>query len=188
MADPRISTPYVYRKYLVPNEFSSQEENLAAIAVMTDLLGGRDLSSALSEQLELTNFATYSAAGYTGDIQRPVVINIYVVPSEGYSLEETEVKLDEVLTNFAKGEVNKDHLERIKSDVRFSSIYDRDDIDSTVFKYGAGLATGLTLEQIQTWDEKLMNVEAEHVTNAAQLLLDKNLTVTGWLMSEESVE
>ena len=188
MADPRISTPYVYRKYLVPNEFSSQEENLAAIAIMTDLLGGRDLSSALSEQLELTNFATYSAAGYTGDIQRPVVINIYVVPSDGYSLEETEAKLDEVLANFAKGEVNKDHLERIKSDVRFSSIYDRDDIDSTVFKYGAGLATGLTLEQIQTWDEKLMNVEAEHVTNAAQLLLDKNLTVTGWLMSEESVE
>ncbi len=185
IADPRVTTPYIFRKYLIPSDYSVIEENLAAIAIMTDLLGGRDLTSALSEQLQLTNIATYTGAGYSGDTLRPVVVNIYVMPSEDYTLAEAEAKLDKVLTDFANSEIDDEDLQRIKLDVKYSTIYDRDDIDSTAFKYGTGVAGGLTVEQIRSWNDKLTEVKKEEIVAAAQFLLNKDLSVTGWLLPEE---
>jgi len=90
-----------------------------------------------------------------------------------------------VLTDFANSEIDDEDLQRIKLDVKYSTIYDRDDIDSTAFKYGTGVAGGLTVEQIRSWNEKLTEVKKEEIVAAAQFLLNKDLSVTGWLMPEE---
>ncbi len=181
MKDPRVSTPYIFRKYLIPKEYSSVEENLAAIAVMTNMLGGRDLTSALSESLELTNIATYSAAGFEGDTTGPVIVNMYLVPTSAYTLAEAEAKLDEVLAEFATRPVDPDHLDRIRADIKYNAIYDRDDSMNAGFKYGSGLVSGLTIEQIERWDGTLRAVDEEQIALAARFLLSKKLSVTGWL-------
>ena len=49
------------------------------------------------------------------------------------------------------------------------------------FKYGSGLVSGLTIEQIERWDGTLRAVDEEQIASAARFLLNKKLSVTGWL-------
>ncbi len=185
--DPRVSTDYVIRKYHVPIEYSSDAENLAAIALMVEVLGGSGITSVLGEKLSLEEkIASYTGANFSGDITRPVVINLYVVPAQGIGLEEAEAKMDEVLANFSEEGVDPDHLQRIKKQIRYSRIYAQDDAKNAAMEYGTGFINGLTIEQTVDWPQLLLNVSEEGVRDAAEILLSKNNSVTGWLLKEVS--
>ena len=183
--DPRVSTEYVFRKYLVPAQYSSDTENLAAIALMVEVLGGSGITSVLGEKLTLDEkIATYTGASFAGDITRPVVINLYVIPAQGVSLEEAEAKMDEVIVNFLEEGVDPEHLERIKKQLRYARIYAQDDAKNAAMEYGTGYINGLTLEQTAEWTGQLLSVDEESVLESAEILLSKNNSVTGWLLKE----
>ncbi len=187
LKDPRVSTEYAFRKYYVPAEYSSEIENLAAIALMVEVLGGSGITSVLGEKLTLDEkIATYSGVNFAGDITRPVVINMYVVPAQGVSLEEAEAKMDEVIVNFLEEGVDQDHLQRIKKQLRYSRIYSQDDAKNAAMEYGTGYINGLTLEQTADWTNQLLKVDEESVLQSAEILLSKNNSVTGWLLKEAS--
>lgn len=50
------------------------------------------------------------------------------------------------------------------------------------YDYGQGLATGLTIEDVNDWPDILSQVTAEDVTAAARELLNSKAVVTGWLL------
>lgn len=183
--DPRVSTEYVFRKYYVPSEYSSDPDNLAAIALMVEVLGGSGITSVLGEKLTLEEkIASFTGANFAGDVTRPVVINLYVVPAQGISLEEAEAKMDEVIMNFLEEGVDQDHLQRIKKQIRYSRIYSQDDAKNAAMEYGTGYINGLTVEQTAEWGDQLLNVNEESVLNSAEILLSKSNSVTGWLLKE----
>ncbi|MDE2674951.1 MAG: pitrilysin family protein [Paracoccaceae bacterium] len=183
--DPRVSTEYVFRKYHVPTKIASDEENLAALALMVEVLGGSGKTSVLGEKLTVEEkIATYTGAGLIGDVTRPVVINMYVVPAQGVSLEEAEAKMDEVIAGFLEEGVDKDHLDHIKKQIKYSRIYAQDDAKNAAMEYGYGFVNGLTVEQTAAWTDQLLNTDEESVQEAAEILLSKNNSVTGWLLKE----
>ena len=187
LKDPRVTTEYVFRKYHVPAEYTALPENLAAIALMVEVLGGSGITSVLGEKLTLEEkVATYTGASFVGDITRPVVINLYVVPSQGVSLEEAEAKMDEVIVNFLKEGVEQAHLQRIKKQIRYSRIYAQDDAKNAAMEYGTSFVNGLTVEQTAEWTGQLFEVDEEGVMQSAEILLNKKNSVTGWLLKEGS--
>ena len=50
--------------------------------------------------------------------------------------------------------------------------------------YGASLATGATVEQVRTWPERIQQVSADAVREAAKRWLEKRHSVTGYLVKE----
>ena len=52
--------------------------------------------------------------------------------------------------------------------------------------YGAALTTGLGIEDIRKWPERIRAVTAEQVRHAAQKWLDKKRSVTGYLIKDET--
>jgi zinc protease len=54
--------------------------------------------------------------------------------------------------------------------------------------YGGGLTTGLSVEDIRSWPDRIRAVTADQVRAAAQKWLDKKRSVTGYLIKDNSAK
>jgi zinc protease len=89
--------------------------------------------------------------------------------------------MDRVIADFLKTGPDAAALERIRTQVRAGDIYSRDDVNALARRYGEGLSIGLSLDDIESWDEALAAVTAEDVMAAATRVFDRRNAVTGWL-------
>jgi zinc protease len=182
LADERVSEPYIFRTYLAPERDPGDQKMAAALTVLAELLGGNGQTSVLARALQFDRqVAVYSSAFYDGTSIDDGTFGIAVVPAQDISLETIEADLDRVLEDFLKTGPDPAALERIRTQVRAGEIYARDSVENLANQYGKGLSVGLTVADIEGWDEALAAVTEAEVMDAARLVLDRKNAVTGWL-------
>ncbi|MGL4239228.1 M16 family metallopeptidase [Tabrizicola sp.] len=182
LEDQRVSEPYIFRTYLAPERDPGDQKTAAALTVLAELLGGNGQTSVLPRALQFdSQTAVYSSAFYDGNSIDDGTFGLIVVPSPNVSLEDAEAELDRVLTEFLATGPDPAALERIRTQVRAGEIYARDNVESLARRYGAGLSVGLSLEDIDGWDEALSAVTEADIMAAAREVLDRRNAVTGWL-------
>ncbi|MDP0928441.1 pitrilysin family protein [Paracoccus onubensis] len=185
MHDARVAQPRMTRSYLVPERNSGEQESAAALTVLAELLGGSMQTSVLGRELAIPGKALWVSADYDGLAVDPRAFSISMVPASGMDQQEAETMLDEVLEKFAETGPDAKDLERVKTQIRASQIYSRDSAHGRAYDYGQGLATGLTVEDVNDWPDILSAVTVEDVTEAARQVLNSNANVTGWLLPAE---
>jgi zinc protease len=182
LEDERVSEPYVFRSYLAPERDPGDQKEAAALTVLAELLGGNGQTSVLARALQFDRqVAVYSAAFYDGTSIDDGTFGLVVMPAPNVSLETIETDLDKVLADFLENGPDPAALERIRTQVRASEIYARDNVQGLANRYGQELSVGLTLADIDSWDEALGAVKAEDVMAVARKVLDRKNAVTGWL-------
>lgn len=188
-SDERISQPYVVRTYLAPERDAGAQKEAAALTLLADLLGGSGTTSFFAERLQLdSQIAVYSSAFYTSRSLDDTTFGVVVVPSEGVGLAEAEDAMDQAIADFLEEGVDLDALERIRFQIRASEIYVQDNLQSLARTYGAGLTSGLTIEDIEVWPTILSEVTADDIMAAAVRIFDRSNAVTGWAMPEGEEE
>lgn len=189
LSDQRVAQPYIARSYLAPERNPGDQKQAAALAVLAELLGGSGTTSILARALQFdTQTAVYASAFYDGTSVDPETFGLVLVPSEGVALADAEKAMDDVIAEFLKKGVNAKDLERIKTKVRAAEIYSRDSAGGLARDYGAALAVGLTLQDVADWPNLLQAVTADDVMVAANLVLNRNQAVTGWLTATEAAQ
>ncbi len=185
--DERVSEPYVIRSYLAPERDPGDQSRAAALTILAELLGGSGTTSLFAQALQFGSGpkAVYTSASYNGISVDDGTFSLVGVPMPGVSLDEVEAGLDKVIADFLKSGPDPDDFARIKTQIRASEIYARDDVDGLARRYGEALATGLSIQDVQDWPRVLAAVTPEQVTQAAAEVLDRDNAVTGWLMPEE---
>jgi zinc protease len=182
LADERVSEPYIMRTYLAPERDPGNQQEAAALTVLAELLGGSGQTSVLARALQFdSQTAVYSAAFYDGSSIDDASFGLIVVPSPGVSLQTAEAEMDRVVEDFLKTGPDLAALERIRTQVRAGDIYSRDDVNALARRYGEGLSIGLSLEDIESWDEALAAVTEADIMAAATKVFDRRNAVTGWL-------
>ncbi len=179
--DPRVAQPYVNRSYLAPERDAGDQKDAAALTILAEILGG-GTTSYLTEKLQFdTQVAVYSGAFYSGVSLDDTTFDLIVVPSPEVSLQQAEDAMDAALASFMKDGVDAEQLERIKLQLRAQQIYARDDADGVANRYGAALASGLTVADVQDWPDVLQAVTADDIMAVAKKVLRIEGSVTGWL-------
>lgn len=181
-SDPRVAQPVLTRSYLAPERDPGDQKKAAALTILAELLGGDGQTSVLARALQFDKpVALYTSAYYDGTSYDDTTFNLAVVPAEGVSLADAEAALDAVLADFlAKGPDPK-QFARIQTQIEAAQIYGKDDVEGLARKYGEGLASGLTIRDIQDWPAVLQSVTPEDVVAAAREVLDRKRAVTGWM-------
>jgi zinc protease len=110
---------------------------------------------------------------------------VTVVPAEGVTLEQAEAAMDRALAEFLEEGIDDAAFARLKFQVRAAQVYALDDMNGLARRYGEGLTTGLSVADIEAWPDVLQAVTKEQVMEAARAVLDRNASVTGWLMTED---
>ena len=98
---------------------------------------------------------------------------------------DAEAAMDGVLDKFLKDGVAPADFARIKTQIRASEIYARDDAMGLAQQYGQALAVGLSVEDVKAWPDVLQAVTEADVMAAANAVLNRNNAVTGWLTRKE---
>ncbi|ETX30448.1 M16 family metallopeptidase [Roseivivax isoporae] len=180
-SDPRVAQPYVLRNYLAPERDPGEQERAAALVILAEILGGGQ-TSVLSRELQFeSQAAVYTSAFYNATSVDDSSFGLVVVPAEGVSLRAAEDALDRVLREFVEEGVDPEQLERIKFQLKAQQIYELDNSDGLARRYGAALATGLTVEDVQAWPDVLQAVTEDDIIEAARAVFDPAKSVTGWL-------
>ncbi|GGD19771.1 M16 family metallopeptidase [Sinisalibacter lacisalsi] len=189
MEDPRVAQPWLVRSYLAPSRDAGAQEDAAALVFLARLLGGSGVTSVLGSALQFDQqIAVFTNASYNATSFDDSTFSFVVIPAEGVSLEEAEAALDAELARFLETGPDLERFENIKMQIRASEIYALDDVGDIADRFGRGLTTGLTVADVQAWPEVLQAVTPEAVMDAARKVLDKQSSVTGWLLSEGGEE
>lgn len=187
LADQRVSEPYILRTYLAPEREPAAQAEAAALTVLAELLGGSGQTSVLPRALQYdSQTAVYSGAFYDGSSIDDATFGLIVVPAPGIDLAMAEAEMDRVIDVFLQTGPDPAALKRIRTQVRAGDIYSRDDVNALARRYGEGLSIGLSIADIESWDEALAAVTEADIMAAAETVFDRRNAVTGWLMRPEA--
>lgn len=182
MTDPRVPQPVMTRTYIAPERNPGDQTDAAALTVLAELLGGSMQTSILGRELALKGKALWVNAGYDGLSVDPTSFGISLVPADGLAPEKAEAELDRVLAAFLETGPDPADLERVKTRIEAARVYTLDSAHGRAYDYGQGLATGLSVQDVNDWPDILAAVTAEDVTAAARRVLGSKASVTGWLL------
>ena len=184
--DPRVAQPYVTRSYLAPERDPGDQKQAAALTLLAELLGGNAQTSVLARKLIFgSGTAIFASAYYDGMAIDDTTFSLAVMPAGDVTLPEAEAALDTAIAEFLKEGVDDAQFERIRTQIRASEIYSKDNTEGLARRYGEALASGFSVEDVQDWPEILMSVTEEDVMAAARAVFDKRHSVTGYLTRPE---
>ena len=75
-------------------------------------------------------------------------------------------------------------VDRAKLRMQRAAVYARDSLDGPARIIGAALATGRSLDDVESWPDRIGAVTLEQVNAAARLVIHDNVAVTGVLLPE----
>ena len=184
LSDPRVEQPGVRRYYLVPSATTATAGESPALDVLAQLMGGGS-NSYLYRALVIDRPLAISAnAGYQGTSLDPTQFMISASPKPGVDFAQVEQVIDQVIADIAEKPVRAEDLDRVKTQLIAGAIYAQDNQATLARWYGGALTTGLSIEDIRSWPDRIRAVTAEQVRAAAQKWLDKNRSVTGYLIKD----
>jgi zinc protease len=182
MYDDRVRQPFVRRIYLAPSFEQANPRESAALSILSDILGD-GITSRLAQALQLDLKVAIDSGSYYSPARRDSgSFSIYGVPMPGQDLATIEAAMDAVLAEMAANGPTGEELTRIKRLNRASRIFAQDSMSSQARLYGAALAVGGTVADVENWPAVVEAVTAEDVRLAAQKYLVPEHSVTGWLM------
>jgi zinc protease len=107
---------------------------------------------------------------------------VYGAPKPGVSLHALEAGIDTVLADVIEHGITAEELDRAKTGLMADAVYAQDNQATLARWYGASLATGMTVERVRTWPDRLRAVTPEAVQEAARQWLEMRRSVTGYLV------
>ncbi|WP_236951461.1 M16 family metallopeptidase [Ketogulonicigenium robustum] len=184
-SDARVAQPYLVRTYLAPARKAGDQTEAAALTYLAEILGGSSFTSVLGQALAFdTQIALGVDAGYSGVALDSGTFSLSLLPTNGVTLPDAEAALDKALQDFLANGVDQAQLERIRTQLRAGEIYGRDNVRGQANRYGAALATGLTVDDVQNWPDVLQSITADDVMAAARDVLDMRQSVTLFVTPE----
>ncbi|MDD8023547.1 MAG: pitrilysin family protein [Paracoccaceae bacterium] len=184
--DARVAQPYLARSYLAPERDPGDQKQAAALTVLAEVLGGNSATSVLGRKLIFGDgTAIYASAYYDGMAIDDTTFNLAVMPVADVTLPEAEAALDRALAAFLKEGIDPAQFERIRTQIRASETYSQDNTEGLARRYGEALASGFSIDDVQSWPDVLMSVTEDDVMAAARAVFDKRHAVTGYLTRPE---
>jgi len=83
--------------------------------------------------------------------------------------------------------VTREEVERAKSRMVAAAVYSRDSLSGPANIFGAALATGRSIEDVEAWPERIAKVTVEEVNEAAKYVVRENVAVTGVLLPDRTI-
>jgi zinc protease len=184
LSDARVEQPNVRRYYLVPSAPTAAAGESPALDVLAQLLGNGSNSYLYRALVVDRPLAVSASAGYQGTSLDATQFMISASPKPGVEFSQIEQVIDQVISAVGQNPVRAEDLERVKTQLIAEAIYAQDNQATLARWYGAALTTGLSIDDIRSWPDRIRAVTSDQVRAAAQKWLDKKRSVTGYLIKD----
>jgi zinc protease len=183
--DPRVNEATWMRYYPAPSYASAREEEAPVFDVLAEILGGGTTSRLYRALVVEQGVAAGVQSWYEGSRLDEGKFGIYALPRAGGALDALEKAVEQEVARLLETGVTDEELERAKTVIVASAVYARDSQRSMAYAYGEGLMTGLGVEDIHEWPERVAAVTKDDVLAAAKKIFEGTHFVTGELLPGE---
>jgi zinc protease len=188
LADVRVTQPSFRRYYLAPAASTADPGESEALDVLACVLG-KGANSRFYQALVIDQgTAVGVSAGYDSTALDYGSFRLSATPKGGTTLPQIEAAIDAVLAEVLAKGVTADETERCKNGLIADAVYAQDNQSTLARWFGAALMTGLTVEQVESWPDRVRQVTPDSVLQAARRYLDKRRSVSGYLITDPHQE
>jgi len=180
LASDQVGQSSVSITYLAPSYRTAEGDEAYALDVLGEVLSGT--TSRLYRDLVVDRaLATSVGAGYDGNDLDWSTFGFYAAPRQGVELETVEAALREEIARIKEKGVEADEVERAKQRLIDGAVFARDEVGTAAQVLGRALATGSSVDDVESWPERIKAVQPEAVAAAARRILDDDSSVTSRL-------
>ncbi len=171
--------PYTIMGYKVPVLKTAELDwEPYALEVLAGILDGGDSARLSIELVRGSRIATSAGAGYDPYSRQADLFLLSGTPSDKHTTAQLQQALLEQVKRLQDSPVDKDELERIKTRVVASAVYEQDSIFYQAMKIGQLETVGLDWRIADEYVDRIKAITAEQVQAVAKkYLVDRSLTV-----------
>ncbi len=184
LSDPRAGRPTWQRAYLAKSYNTAKPGEAEALDLMMKIVGSGATSRIYKRLVVKNKIATSAGGWYSGSGFDSGRIGLYGVAANGKTVEDVEAAIDEVIAEVAANGITEAELKRAKAAYVSDYVYGNDNQAALARRYGWALATGGTIEDVESWPDRLKAVTVDQVNAAAASAFNLKASVTSTLLPE----
>lgn len=174
------------RHYPAPNFQVKNQVYPYALDVLSYILSNGATSIFYRNLVEGQKIVASINVNYSASNLGPAMFSISAQPSPSHTLEDVEVAIEKEIEMLIKNGISKEEVEKAKNRKLAGLAYLKDDVLSGAQEFGATLAIGRTINDIELWPERIKSVTVEDVNAVLKLVFEAKDHVTALLMPEKS--
>lgn len=182
MSDPGVSQPSWTRRYLAPSYVTAERPaDPYALEVLDEILSGGATSRLYRALVVEGRLANAAGAWYDPLAIGPSTFGFYAVPAAHVAVERLEEAVDTEIDRLLAEGVTEEELARAKTRLAADSVYAQDSVTAPARLFGAALASGRTVDDVEAWPDRISAVTRDQVLAVARAVLDSDRSVTAVL-------
>jgi len=185
--DVQVKQPQWSRDYLAPSYRAGDTKLALPLLLLAEIVGGNQTSRLYKSLVEGQKLAVDVDAGYSPSSLGQTSFEFAVTPGATVSMDDVEKAIDKEIALLLDKGVTQEEVERAQARLIAANIYARDALGTGPRLYGAQLAIGRTIEEINRWPEDLRKVTVAQVNQAARAVLKADRSVTSLLLPAKAV-
>ena len=186
MRDGRVRQASWSRSYLAPSHGLGEKQDIYALEVLANVIGGGSTTQLYRSLVIDKKIATSAGAFYSGEGIGPTSFTFAATPAPGTTIDQLEKAMESEIANLLQNGVQQSDVDRAKRSMQTQAIYARDSMRAGAQVIGAALSTGQTIEDVESWPERIAAVTVEQINAAARKVFVTKNSVTSHLLPKES--
>lgn len=185
LTDARVSVPSFSTQWVVPSYHIAKPGEAEALDLLGEILGGGSRSRLYQQLVVKQGIASGTGAFFQGTMLDATNFTVYGAPRGDAKLSDVEAAVDAEIARIIKDGVTADELEKAKARYIRAMIFARDKQDEMANLYGAELATGGNVKDIEEWPDRIRKVTADEIKAVAARYLLLDHSTTGYLLPQQ---
>lgn len=173
--------PYLVMGYKVPVLKTLTEKNhweAYALEVLAYILDGGNSARLSKNLIRGQEIATSAGAGYAPFSRLTDLFTLSGIPTNAHTVAELEKAFREQIQQLQTEQVNQAELERVKTQLRASKVYELDSLFYQALKIGKLETVGLDWQLFDSYLDNIKAITAPQLQLVARkYFIDKNLTI-----------
>jgi len=188
MRDAKVQQTSLRRGYLAPSYNHGDREQIYGAEVLAQVLGGDATSRLYRELVVEQKLATTVSLNYRSWAVDYGLFTVWLTPASDQTPQTVEAALDRIIRDVLVKGVTAEEVATAKRRLLAQSAFARDSMAGPAFVIGTAVATGVPVEEVESWRRRIEAVTPEAVNAAANTILDTENVVTGYLLPDARQE
>ncbi len=169
--DPRVRESSLSLRKLAPSYGEGDRDQVYALQVLMNILGSGNTSRLFRALVIEQRIALTAGGWYSPNARGPAEVGIWARPTPDKSLDDLKAAVREEVRKVIEDGVSEDEVSRAITRLQDAAATAMDSLAGPARAIGRARISGLTLPEIEAWPDRIGEVTAEQVNEAAKAVL-----------------
>jgi len=182
LESPRVGRPSWSRTYIAPSYRKGETRYAYALQLLSQILDGGATSRLYKALVIDAKIVNSVSAWYDPNAYDLGTFGFSATPKPGGELAEVEAAVDKEIARLLADGVTDEEVARAKTQLKAAAVYARDSMRGAARALGGALVVGRTVEDVESWPERIAEVTRADIEAAARHVLKLPHSVTSLLL------